>query len=89
MITYMYMFIYACIGHVQFHHRAISEYNISVTVLNKMVFIVTSGDIVYAGMLYYQRIEAYHWKSMYTVVRNLEVLIQVYLLKFVHLIKLH
>ena len=54
-----------------------------------MVFIVTSGDIVYAGMLYYQRIEAYHWKSMYTVVRNLEVLIQVYLLKFVHLIKLH
>ena len=54
-----------------------------------MVFIVTSGDIVYAGMLYHERIEAYYWKSMYTVVKNLEVLIQVYLLKFVCLIKLH
>ena len=55
----------------------------------KMVFIVTSGDIVYAGMLYHQWIEPYHWRSMYTVVRNLEVLIQVYLLNSVRLIKLH
>ena len=54
-----------------------------------MVFIVTSGDIVYAGMLYHQWIEPYHWRSMYTVVRNLKVLIQVYLLNSVRLIKLH
>ena len=88
----MYMFIYACIGHVQVNHRAISEYSnyFCHCILTKMwYFIATSGDIVYAGMLYHERIEAYHWKSMYTVVKNLEVLIQVYLLNSVHLIKLH
>ena len=42
-----------------------------------MYFIVPQPDILYAGMMFHEKKEANSWTSTYTVVRDLEVLIQV------------
>ena len=40
--------------------------------------IVSSGDLWYTGMLYYEKKEEFgHWKTMYSVVRELAVIQQV------------
>ena len=40
--------------------------------------IVSSGDIWYTGMLYYEKKKEFgHWKTMYSVVRELAVIQQV------------
>ena len=42
-----------------------------------MYSIVPQHDILYAGMMFHEKKEANSWTSTYTVVRDLEVLIQV------------
>ena len=38
------------------------------------LYIAPSGDTLYSGMMYYEKKEVGHWKTMYSVVRDLEVL---------------
>ena len=40
--------------------------------------IVSHGDTLYTGMMYHEKKEAFYWKSMYSVVRDLDVLTKVY-----------
>ena len=44
-------------------------------------------DILYTGMMYHKQIKLGHWKTCYTVVRDLEVLKQV--LKLMQLAHVH
>ena len=39
-----------------------------------IVYIAPSRDTLYSGMMYYEKKEVGHWKTMYSVVRDLEVL---------------
>ena len=39
-----------------------------------LLYIAPSRDILYSGMMYYEKKEVGHWKTMYSVVRDLEVL---------------
>ena len=39
-----------------------------------LLYIAPSGDTLYSGMMYYEKKEIGHWKTMYSVVRDLEVL---------------
>ena len=39
-----------------------------------LLCIEPSRDILYSGMMYYEKKEVGHWKTMYSVVRDLEVL---------------
>ena len=41
-----------------------------------LIYTVTHNDILYTGMMYHERKEVCHWKTMYTVVRDLDVLIE-------------
>ena len=47
-----------------------------ITILHAYTFmyIAPSQDILYSGMMYYEKKEVGHWKTMYSVVRDLEVL---------------
>ena len=36
--------------------------------------VAPSRDTLYSGMMYYEKKEVSHWKTMYSVVRDLEVL---------------
>ena len=38
------------------------------------VYIAPSRDTLYSGMMYYEEKKVGHWKTMYSVVRDLEVL---------------
>ena len=38
------------------------------------LYIAPSRDTLYSGMMYYEKKEVGHWKTMYSVVRDLEVL---------------
>ena len=38
------------------------------------LYIAPSRDTLYSGMMYYEKKEVGHWKAMYSVVRDLEVL---------------
>ena len=42
-----------------------------------LIYTVTHNDILYTGMMYHERKDVCHWKTMYTVVRDLDVLIEV------------
>ena len=44
-----------------------------------ILIIVPQNDIQYAGMMFHEKKAATSWTSTYTVVRNLDVLEQVYL----------
>ena len=39
-----------------------------------LLYIAPSRDTLYSGMMYYEKKEVGHWKTMYSVVRDLEVL---------------
>ena len=39
-----------------------------------LLYIAPSRDTLYSGMMYYEKKEIGHWKTMYSVVRDLEVL---------------
>ena len=39
-----------------------------------LLYIEPSRDTLYSGMMYYEKKEVGHWKTMYSVVRDLEVL---------------
>ena len=41
------------------------------------VLLVSPSDILYTGMMYHEKKEIDHWKTMYSVVRDLDVLKQV------------
>ena len=43
-------------------------------------YTVTHNDILYTGMMYHERKGEVYWKSMYTVVRDLDALKQVYII---------
>ena len=45
-----------------------------------LIYTVTHNDILYTGMMYHERKGEAYWKSMYTVVRDLDVLKQVYII---------
>ena len=48
-----------------------------ITILHAYTFILyvaPSRDTLYSGMMYYEKKEVGHWKTMYSVVRDLEVL---------------
>ena len=49
-----------------------------------LIYTVTHNDILYTGMMYHENEEVGHWITTYTVVRDLEVLAQVYI--YVHII---
>ena len=38
------------------------------------IHVAPSRDTLYSGMMYYEKKEVGHWKTMYSVVRDLEVL---------------
>ena len=43
-----------------------------------LIYTVTHNDILYTGMMYHEKKEiSGHWKTMYSVVRDLDVLKQV------------
>ena len=42
-----------------------------------LIYTVTHNNILYTGMMYHEKKEVCHWKTMYTVVRDLDVLIEV------------
>ena len=42
-----------------------------------LIYTVTHTDILYTGMMYHEKKEIGHWKTMYSVVRDLDVLKQV------------
>ena len=44
-----------------------------------LIYTVTHNDIMYTGMMYHENEEVGHWITTYTVVRDLEVLAQVYI----------
>ena len=53
---------------------------------------VTLSDVQYIGMMYHEKKEVNHWKSMYTVVRDLDVLLEVsiyYLILIINNVYLH
>ena len=39
-----------------------------------LLYIAPSCDTLYSGMMYYEKKEVGQWKTMYSVVRDLEVL---------------
>ena len=39
-----------------------------------LLYIAPSRDTLYSGMMYYEKKEVGQWKTMYSVVRDLEVL---------------
>ena len=39
--------------------------------------VIAHSDILYTGMMYHEEKKNTHWKTMYTVVRDLDVLIEV------------
>ena len=44
---------------------------------NYLIYTVTHNDILYTGRMYHEKIEVCHWITIYSVVRDLEVLKQV------------
>ena len=42
-----------------------------------LIYTVTHNDILYTGRMYHERKEVAHWITIYSVVRDLEVLKQV------------
>ena len=42
-----------------------------------LIYTVTHNDILYTGRMYHEKIEVGHWMTIYSVVRDLEVLKQV------------
>ena len=42
-----------------------------------LIYTVTQNDILYTGMMYHEEKKNARWKTMYTVVRDLGVLIEV------------
>ena len=47
---------------------------ITILLMCILLCIEPSRDILYSGMMYYEKKEVGHWKTMYSVVRDLEVL---------------
>ena len=39
--------------------------------------VITQSDVLYTGIMYHEEKKNAHWKTMYTVVRDLDVLIEV------------
>ena len=39
-----------------------------------LIYTVTHSDILYTGMMYHERKEVCHWKAIYSVVKDLDVL---------------
>ena len=42
-----------------------------------LIYTVTHNDILYTGRMYHEKKEVAHWITMYSVVRDLDVLKQV------------
>ena len=45
--------------------------------ITSLIYTVTHNDILYTGMMYHEEKKNGHWKTMYSVVRDLNVLKQV------------
>ena len=41
---------------------------------NYLIYTVTHNDILYTGMMYYEKKEVGYWKTIYSVVKDLDVL---------------
>ena len=42
-----------------------------------LIYTVTHNDILYTGRMYHEKIEVGHWMTIYSVVRDLDILKQV------------
>ena len=41
---------------------------------NYLIYTVTHNDILYTGMMYHEKKEVGYWKTIYSVVKDLDVL---------------